>query len=271
MARLLSYDDIISATHHRVPWYKTASMTTVAGGFFSPIQQNGNPGVITYNPGNTVNGIVPVDNVAGVPDIPNFTGTSIGYVTKAALANTIACNVFVFDRLFSIGSISMTTSTVTTTLSGQPSFASRVPNGDYRATELWLETGGTALSNHGHSVSVNYQDQDDNPGVTPNQSTKNLIVGRMLRMPMAVGDSGVRRINSITANGVASASGVFNIHVMRLLFSARLFANSSVVLGPDLTLLPEIYDNSSLYVVFQTDSTASGLPWLELTISHKPD
>lgn len=272
MGVLLSYDDIISSVKENIPFYKTNSLTAIAGQPQSIFTGGGNPGVGSLAVGNTTTGIVPVDNVTGVPNIPAFTGTSIGYISRAILSSTVAGNIFVMDRLFSVGSITMTTATATTTLSTQPSFSGRVPNADYSGLEIWLEAGVPALSNHAHTVSVNYLDQDGNVGNTGNVSTQNIISGRMIRFPLASGDSGVRQIVSIVANGVTSATGTFNIHVMRpLIFSRIQTANFLDNQGPDRTLLPEIYTDSSIYVITQPDSTATGLPYIQLTISTKPD
>lgn len=272
MGAFISYDDIIASKKDKINYYKTASVTAVAGQLQAIFAAAGSPSAGSFAVGNTANGIVPVDNVTGVPNIPAFTGTSVGYITRAMFNNTVPGNIYVMDRLFSVGSITMTTATVTTTLASQPSFAGRVPGPDYGDLEIWLESGATALSNHAHTVAINYLDQDGNAGNTGNVSTQNLITGRMFRFPLAAGDSGVSQIVSIVANGVASATGNFNIHIMRPLLNERInIANDLKIQGPDKTMLPEIYADSSLYVVCQPDSTATGLPYVELVVGTKPD
>lgn len=269
MGVFTNYDGIIVSTKEIVTYFKTGSITSVAAQYQSTFAAAGFPAAGSLAVGNTTNGIVPVDNVTGVPNIVGWTGNA--YLAKATFANTVAGNILVMDRLFSVGSITMTTGVVTTTLSSQPSYAARLPGTNYDLCEIWLETGATALSNHAHSVVVNYLDQGGAAGATQTISTQNLIAGRMLRLPLANGDSGVSQIVSIQANGVASATGTFNIHVMRPLAKSRiLMANYMDVQGPDKTMLPEIHPNTSLYIINQPDSTATAAPYVELVLAISP-
>ena len=262
---------LIAAPKQRLNFFKTASVTTVAAIPFSVIDQAGDPAAGSLNPSNTTTGVVPTDATAGTPSINAFGGSATGYLSRVLYGNTVLASMLLYDRLFSVGNITMTTSTATTTLSTQPSYSGRLPNTDYKGLEIWLEVGGTALSNHAHTVSVTYMKEDAATGgrSTGNMSTQNLISRRMFRFPLQAGDAGVSKIEAVVANGVTSSSGVFNIHVMRPLWAGRVYvAGMTQRDGPHETGMPIVYADSSLFLIVQADSTASGLPWLQLEIAN---
>lgn len=260
-------DGLIGSAKETVNLYKTASQTTVAAIPFSCFDAAGSPGAGSLNPGNTTNGIVPTDATTGCPPIAAFGGGATGYLANVTFGNTVASTLWLYDRLFSVGNITMGTTTATTTLTSQPSYSGRLPGGAFTGLEIWLETGGTALSNFAHTVSVTYTNQADADVSTGNQSTQNLISRRMFRFPLAAGDTQVKKIVSVTANGVASGAGVFNIHVMRPLWMGRVLnAGYGDTHGPHQTGMPILYADSSLFMIVQADSTASGLPYLSLTV-----
>lgn len=260
-----SLDGYIAATKQRIPWIKTASMTTVAAIPFSPFAQAGNPGAGTLAIGETSAGVVPTDATAGYPSINAFGGGCVGYLSKVEFACTVACRLLLFDRLYAAGAFAFNAAA---SLTAQPSFASRVPGGnDFRGLEIWMEAVTAFTGNP--SIAVTYTDQSGNPGHTTGTIATGaaLTVGRCVQLPLAAGDSGVQKIESVTAT-VASA-GTFNVMVLRPLWTGRVgVANAGDVHDLLRTGMPQVFDNSALYCLVQADSTASGIPELVLEIAN---
>lgn len=246
-------DGLIAATKRRVVYQKTASRTAVANIPFSVFDLAGNPGAGTLAVGNTANGIVPTDAVAGYPGI--VTPAASLYLNRIRTLSSVACWLDVYDCLFSAGAYAFNAAI---TLTAQPSYASRVPGADYSGLELWLEAV-TAFTGS-QSIRIQYLDQGGAAGDSGTIATGVApIAGRMLFMPLAAGDSGLQRVDVVTST--VSTVGTFNVHVMRWLWGCRVNgANQGVVDSLLRTGLPQIYGDSALRLVVTADSTATGLP-----------
>lgn len=253
---------------------KTNSVTTVAGQISTTFDRAGIPAAGTLDVNQITAGVVPTDAVTGYPAIQAFPGGQRGYLSRVEAFWPVTGNLYLYDCLFKAGDIALGTTGATTSLTGQPSYSGRLPfqadgeTTDWSQTELWLEAT-TALSNHAHTVSVAYTDQDGNAGATTgNLSTQNIIVNRLLRFPWAAGDNGVRLVESVTANGVASTTGTFSVMVMRRLWAGRIpIANSLQTFGLDATGMPQIFADSALMLLVQPDSISSSTPSLRLEIA----
>jgi hypothetical protein len=248
-------DGLIAATKRRVVYQKTASRTAVANIPFSVFDLAGNPGAGTLAVGNTANGIVPTDAVAGYPLLATQAATL--YLNRILARSSVACWLDVYDTLFSAGAYAFNANV---TLASQPSYAGRVPGTDYNGLELWLEAV-TAFTGS-QSIAITYLDQGGVSSATGTIATGVApIVGRMFLMPLAAGDSGIQRVDVVTSS--VSTVGTFNVHVMRWLWGCRINgANQGVMDSLLRTGLPQIYDTSALRVVVTADSTATGLPSL---------
>ena len=250
---ITTLDGVIAATKRRIVYQKTASRTAVANIPFSVFDLAGNPGAGTLAVGNTANGIVPTDATAGYPLIA--TPAASLYLNRIQGRSSVACWLDVYDCLFSAGAYAFNANT---TLASQPSYAARVPNGDYNGLELWLEAG-TAFTGS-QSIRIQYLDQGGAAGDTGTIATGVApIVGRMFQMPLAAGDSGLQRVDVVTST--VSTVGTFNVHVMRWLWGCRVNgANQGAVANLLQNGLPLIYGDSALRVVVTADSTATALP-----------
>jgi len=256
---IATLDNYIGSVKQYITYNKTASRTALAAIPFSVFDQAGTPGAGTLAVGNTANGIVPTDAVAGYPVIGAInTG---GYIGKIDFGWTVSGRLHLYDCLFSAGAYAYNANV---TLTGQPSFAGRVPGSDYRGLELWLEQVTAMTGNQ--SIRVQYLDQDGNAGDTGTIATGVApIVGRMLRLPLASGDNGLRQINVVTST--VSTAGTFNVHIMRPLWTGRVkIANDGDTHSFARTGLKNIYADSALRVVTQPDSTATALPQLYIEI-----
>lgn len=251
---ITTLDGFIAAASQQVSYLKTASRTGVAGIPFSVFDLAGNPGAGTLAIGNTANGVVPTDATAGYPLINAIAAN--GYIGGIAFGSTVAGRLILMDCLFSAGAYSFNSNV---TLASQPSFSSRVPGGtDFNNTELWLEAVTAFTGNQ--TIQVTYLDQGGAAGDTGAVATGVApIVGRMLQLPLAAGDTGLQRIDSVVSS--IATVGTFNVHVMRRLWMGRCRLNNDGDSHDFLkTGMPQIFADSALRLIIQPDSTATGIP-----------
>ena len=259
---ITTVDGIVSALKQTIIFNKTVSRPSVASIPFSVFDLAGNPGSGTLAVGNTTNGVVPTDVQNGVPIINEFNGANIGYLAKVDFGNTVASRLFIYDRLFSAGAFAFNANVA---LTSQPSYASRLPNTDYKGLEIWIEAVTAFTGNQ--SIAITYTNQDGVTGRTTGTIATGVapIVGRMLRLNLQAGDTGVQKIESVVSS--VSTAGTFNVHVMRKLWSGRVkFANDGDVHEFTETLLPQVYANSSLFYIVQSDAAATGLPTIDIDV-----
>jgi len=259
---ITTIDGLISALKQTVVFCKTASRTSVALIPFSVFDLAGAPGAGTLAVGNTANGIVPTDAITGTPLLNAFSGANIGYLSRVDFSNTVACRMFLYDRVFSAGAYAFNAAV---TLASQPSYVSRLPNGDYNGLEIWIEAVTAFTGNQ--SIAATYTNLDGVTGRTTGTIATGVapIVGRMLRLPLQAGDNGVQKIESVTSS--VSTVGTFNVHVMRKLWCGRVkFANDGDIHEFTKTGMPQVFDTSALFYMIQPDSTATGLPTIDIDI-----
>lgn len=258
---ITTLDGYIASIKQRVRWTKTATRTTVANGWFSLFDIAGQPGAGSLAAGNTANGLVHTDATNGYPLISPFSGSNKGYVGRATGASTVACRLALFDRVFVAGAYAFNANV---TLASQPSFASRIPGGDYNGLELWIEAVTAFTGNL--SINVGYQDQDNNAASTGVIATGVApTIGRCLQLPLAAGDSGLQRINSTV--GTVSTVGTYNLMVLRRIWEGRILtANGFDAYSAMEVGLPEVFADSALYAMVCADSTSSGLPDIDFQI-----
>lgn len=260
---ILSVDDYVAAAKQIAQYFKSASRTSVSGIPFSVFDLAGQPGAGTLAVGNTANGIVPTDAIAGYPEINAFGPGNKGYIGSVQFGSSVACRLSLYDTLFSAGAYAFNANT---TLASQPSFSGRVPGGtDYSNTELWLEAATAFTGNQ--SIAITYSNQ----GGTTGRSTGTIALGvaptlgRMTRLPLQAGDTGISKIESVVST--VSSAGTFNVHVLRRLWSGRVnLANSGDVHDLLRSGLPEIFADSALRLVVIPDSTATGVPEVQIEI-----
>lgn len=255
---ITNLDGYIGAVKQYISLHKTASRTAVAAIPFSVFDLAGQPGAGALAVGNTANGIVPTSALAGYPPVNPF--GAAGYLGKIDFAWTVPGRLHLYDCLFSAGAYAFNADV---TLTGQPSFAGRVPNSDYRGLELWLEQVTAMTGNQ--TINIDYLDQGGGAGNTTVATGVAPIVGRMLRLPLASGDSGITQI--IRVRSTVSTVGTFNAHVMRPLWTGRIpVANSGDTHSFARTGLKPIYAASALRLIVQPDSTATALPQLYIEL-----
>ena len=255
---ITTLDGLIAAPSQRVGILKTASITAIALMATQNLQAAGNPGAGTLAGTNTANGLVPTDADAGFPTVNSFGGAT-GYISKIEFSNTVPCRMSLFDCLFKAGAYAFNAATA---LASQPSYSGRVIGGtDFSNTEIWIEAVTAFTGNQ--SIAVTYTNQSGVTAKTTGTIATGVapIVGRMLQLPLAAGDTGVQKIESVTST--VSTVGTFNVLVLRRLWNGRVrVANDGDIHDFMKTGLPQIFDTSALMCIVTPDSTATGLPEL---------
>lgn len=258
-----SLDQFIAAASQRLSLLKTASRTSVAAIPFSVFDLAGNPGAGTLAGTSTTAGVVPTDATAGSPVINAFGGGATGYIGSVTFGSTVASRLRIFDLLWKGGVYAFNAAV---TLSGQPSYASRVLGGtDFTNTEIWLEAVTAFTGNQ--SIQVTYTNQNGVTGRTTGTIATGVapIVGRMLQLPLQAGDTGVQKIESVTST--VSTAGTFNVLVMRRLWEGRCrLANDGDTHDLLKTGMPQIFADSALFLQVVADGAATGIPEIQLEV-----
>ncbi len=241
---------------------KSTNQTAVAQMWHSMFGVAGTPGAGTLAGTSTTAGVVPTDATTGCPTINAFVGANKGYITRLNGYNNVASQLMLADILWKGGAYPFNAAV---TLSAQPDYSSRVPNGtDFSGCELWLEQV-TAMTGS-QSIRIQYTDgnnaaQDTGTiatGVAP-------IVGRMLRLPTVA--DGIKRIDVVTST--VSTVGTINVLVLRPLAFVRIpFSGYSEQRDLYGTGMPEVFADSALAVYVRADATGSGLPEFDIEISN---
>jgi hypothetical protein len=260
---ITTLDGWIAAAKQRVEFTKTTSRTTVALIPFSVFDLAGTPGAGALSGSNTANGVVPTDLMNGSPVINAFSGANKGYIGGVEFTNTVASRLELHDMLFKAGAYAFNANV---SLASQPSYASRVPGGtDFKGTEIWLECVTAFTGNQ--TIAITYTNQDGTAGRTTGTIATGIapIVGRMYRMPLQAGDTGVQKIESVVST--VSTVGTFNVLVTRQLWAGRVgLANGGDFHDFIKTGMPEVFADSALMLIVQADSTASGIPSVQFDI-----
>jgi hypothetical protein len=253
---ITTLDQYIAAPSQRVGIIKTASVTAVALQSTQVLQAAGNPGAGTLAGTNTANGVVPTDATAGFPTINAFGGGATGYISNINFGSTVPCRITLYDCLFKAGAYAFNANVA---LTAQPSYAGRVLGGtDFTNTEIWIEAVTAFTGNQ--SIAITYTNQAGTTGRTTGTIATGVapIIGRMLQLPLAAGDTGVQKIESVVST--VSTVGTFNVLVLRRLWSGRVIvANWGDTHDFLKTGMPIVFADSALMPIVRPDSTATGL------------
>lgn len=263
---IASLDDFLAAYRQTPMYSKTAGVTSVANTWYSPFAAAGSPGAGTLAGSSTTAGVVPTAGQAGYPALAStFLSTDFGILTAVDFSNSVACRMALYDRLWVGGAYAFNANTA---LSAQPSFAGRVPGGDYSGLEIWVENVTAATGNL--AVNVTYTNQAGTGSRTTGATGIGAApaVARCWQLPLQSGDTGVQRIDNV-AGSVASA-GTFNVMVLRPLGVFRVnIANGGDTFDMLRLGAPRVYSTSAFYVLISADSTSTGLPYLALDVASR--
>lgn len=270
---ITSLNDLINSAKQKVTLIKTAAKTVVANIYFSMFDIAGNPGAGTAAIGNTANGVIPTDAVAGYPVINAF-GGAVGYIGGVEANSNAASRISLYDRVFAAGAYAFTGGT--TTLASQPAISGRCP--DYpgsgivfgNGNQIWMEVTTAFVTGTNWQLQVTYTNSAGTAGrstiITPAMAAAALTQGKMLQLALQAGDNGVQKIESviITNGATAMTAGNFNVMILRPLWSGRIntvnAANGAIKDDYLKVGLPVIYTDSALFCTVIADGSSSGIP-----------
>lgn len=260
---ITTLDGFIAAPAQRVSINKTASVAATALMPTQVLQAAGNPGAGVLAGTSTTAGVVPAGGTdAGFPVINNL-GAGTYYIGGIEFGSTVPCRITLFDCVFKAGAYAFNAAT---TLAAQPSYASRMIGGtDFTNTEIWIEAVTAFTGNQ--SIAVTYTNQAGVAAHTTGTIATGVAPGiaRMLQLPLAAGDTGVQKIESVTST--VSTVGTFNVLVLRRLKSFRVMvANGGDTMDFLKTGMPQIFQTSALMAIVQPDSTATGLFEMQMEV-----
>lgn len=221
---------------------------------------SGSPGAGSLSIGSTSSGAVPTDATTGAPTIEPMSGSM--YLASAEVCAADSCRWMLYDRLFHAGSFTFNSSN---TLTGVPSYSSRVPGGtDFTGLQIWIETASNM--NGSPLVTTTYTDQSGGTGHTTGAIAASVGNNQrvLVQAPLASGDCGVTAIESTSMTG-ASSAGTWNIIVARPLLYGRAVGGKSSPVWIDRTGMPEIYGTSCLALMVRPDASA-GMGVFEMDI-----
>ena len=259
---ITSFDGFIASAKQYLSVAKTAARTSVAASWFSVFDLAGKPGAGVLAGTSTAAGVVPTDATAGCPTIDAFGGGATGHLAQVDFGSSVACRLKLFDLVFKAGAYAFNAAQA---LSGQPSYLARMPEALYRDTQIWVETVTAFTGNP--TFTITYTNQAGTPGRTATLAAgAALTLGRMMQVPLQVGDTGVQTITNVTCT--VATVGTFNVLVMRPLWSGRCrTANDGDVHDLTKTGMPVVFADSALFLAVAADGTSTGIPELEMVIA----
>lgn len=260
---ITTVDGFVAAPKQYNSWAKTATRTTIAGGWFSVFELAGNPGAGVLAGTSTTAGVVPTDATAGCPIIDAFGGGATGYLAQVEFGSSVASRIRFADMLFKAGAYAFNANTA---LTAQPSYVSRMPGGSYGDTQIWIEAVTAFTGNP--TFTITYTNQAGTGSRTATLAAGLApTLGRMLQIPLQSGDTGIQKIDNVQCS--VATVGTFNVLVLRPLWGGRVkMVNDGDVHDLFKTGMPELFADSAIIGMIAADSTNSGIPDVEFVIAN---
>jgi hypothetical protein len=195
-------------------WSKTpsiagAGLTTVAQRLTTLWQYDGIPSGGALPP---TTHVAPTNATAGSLQQPTTTGTNEKLCMYVAGVASAAGTLVIYDRLLH-GSGLSAISTALQTVGGS---ITRYTGTEARGNEIWIEIN-TLIGATQHILTVNYTDQAGVASVTTSAfgGTGLREAQRIIRMPLAAGDSGARAVASAQLDVSTGVQGDFGVVIAR--------------------------------------------------------
>lgn len=196
-------------------------------------------------------------NAATVGGLP-IVGAGVGYELRLArwtFSPSLPVGITLFDRLVHISGLNGTLTTPQDTSSMTGLLPARAGTGE--GVELWLEwytaTGATVTN-----ITASYTNQAGTSGQTTQSITTPATVraSTCLRLPLQVGDTGVRSVESVTLSASTAAAGNFGVTLMKRESTLpNGVANAVAGHGPISLGLPKLEDNGCYFFVNTASTT----------------
>lgn len=269
MSDILSVDDYMASKRQMFTHSRSAAFTTIANASYVGRALAGFPSSgANLTLAVTANGAVPDQTLTGVPPIEAFDAGGTGYITMVQYTSNVACQLMLVDRLYHVGSFSLTNAT--TAIASAPSYAARLPLygglANYRGLRIFAEIS-TVVQNTAVSVSANYVDIDNvTARTTTATSVQNFTVNRVIELTQPSGSQGVHHITDFVCT--AAATGAVNLFVARPLWVGRVAGpNSGSRDGMNECGRPQVFQSSCLDLIVTPDSTAFGTPVVRFEVA----
>jgi len=197
-----------------------AAQAPIVGQWTSLWQYGGVPGVGGSNPGavavcsRTTSGAAPLTNPGGGRQL---------WLTALAATLTGAGGLLLYDRLLQIGGLSATTTTAQNVQSGSGVSLSRYTGGggNQIGVEIFTQIGTTATT-----ITASYTNQDGTAGRTTQAvtfgGTNAREAQRVIFLPLADADTGVRSVETITVLASTTTAGNFGVFIAHQLRTVSL-------------------------------------------------
>lgn len=238
-----------------------AGLTPVASQYLSlwtlnrfPRGAGAAPGGTARNPDNTTQGAL------GQSDP---TGGRQKYLAGGFVSGAPAQVVTWYDRLADISGLS---GTVTTAQNTTSLAVTRYTGTESVGNEIWIEIY-TQIGASATGITANYTNQDGTSGRT----SQTVVIGgtgrreqaRIIRVPLANGDTGVRSVESVTVGISTGTAGDFGVTIARPIINTNIGLSGSGSIIDCLTQLgafPEIETGACLSpILLATTTTLTGV------------
>lgn len=241
-----------------VPFNK-ASITTVAGTMYSLWTAAGQPGAGSA-PGAAA---IPTVSTAGAMAFTAPAGGVTAYLASMAIAGAAVGNFVLADRLAHMGGLDATLATLQTV--STPTLT-RFTGG--KGVEAFVEIY-TAIGATARTLTVNYTNQDGTSKTTTvSIGGVGMGAGRLIPIPLAAGDYGVRSVESVQLSASTGTAGNFGITLVKRLAEIPIVAvNTGNQRGVLENGLPTLDNNACLMLMLEASSTSSGLVLGDLMIA----
>ena len=233
-----------------------AGAATIAGQYTSLWTFNRFPGGAGAAPGGTARN--PTNTTQGALGQSTPTGTQ--YLGGLSIGANVAGIGTWYDRLADISGLNATTTTAQNTTSLA---VTRYTGAESIGNQIWIEIytiiGGTATT-----LTVSYTNQDGTSGRTSQAvvfgGTGRREATRMIWVPLANGDRGVRSVESVTVLATTGAAGDFGVTIVRPFVTGAVGLAGTGALTDCLTQLaafPEIKSGACLAPMWFASTTTS--------------
>jgi len=176
-------------------------------------------------PGTT--GSNPDRTTAGAMGQTNPTSPNTKYLFDVEWGLRTRCMVGIADRLMHMSGLSGTAAGAQTVTTGTVSrYTGTAAAGNEIFLEIYTQIGATPTT-----VTASYTNQAGTAGQTTVATvfggTDNREVARLVRLPLAQGDTGARSVESVTLAGTTGTAGDFGVTIMRPLVAGNTSSGSS--------------------------------------------
>ena len=260
---ITSITQLVAASNaaERIRICKPASVADTAGERKTTFAMAGTPPAGVLNPGNT-NGIIPIAGQLGYPAITGFPVGATGYITRVEATYPGTAQVALYDVLWRGGYYAGATDTALT-----PPALVRVPDGDYKNCQFFLESAETNLLITGN---INYLD-----GTTTGQTTSFSMTptlnntGAWYPLPL-VNSQGIRAVTNVTRTDIMTGVNIVLVIARKLWGGPVRYTSDTIVHGLDSLGLTRVYDTSALVMVNTRQTQVTGQP-IEMCVDIAPE